>query len=76
MKNILIIVFGLLIGITSNAQSLNVVKGKVIDANTNKPITGVNVLIQGTDVTQQTAGDGIFKLQNVPNGEQILELKK
>ena len=76
MKNILIIVFGLLVGITSHAQSLNVVKGKVLDADTNKPITGINVLIQGTDVTQKTEGDGTFKLQNVPNGEQILELKK
>jgi len=76
MKNLLIIVFGLLVGLTSNAQSLNVVKAKVLDAENNKPIEGVNVFIQGTDVTQKTAEDGTFTLQTIPNGEQILALKK
>ena len=76
MQKNLILFFGLLIGFLSNAQSLNVVKGKVLNADTQNSIVNVEVTIQGTDITFKTADDGIFELQNVPNGEQIVALKK
>ncbi len=76
MKKILILVFGLLLSTQVFAQSLNVVKGKVLDADTNQPIEGVNVLVVDTDVSQKTATDGTFKLQSMPKGKQIVSLKK
>ncbi len=76
MQKNLILVFGLLIGFLSNAQSLNVVKGKVLDADTQNSIENVEVLVKGTDITLKTGADGVFELQNVPNGEQIIAFKK
>jgi len=76
MQKHLILIFGLLIGFLSNAQSLNVVKGKVLDADTQNSIENVEVMIQGTDILIKTSADGTFELQNVPNGEQIVSLIK
>jgi hypothetical protein len=76
MQKFLIIVLGLLVGSFANAQSLNVVKGKVLNADTSTPIAGVKVNVQETDITQESNDDGTFALQNVPNGEQIIALSK
>jgi len=76
MKKILILVFGLLVGVSIHAQSLNVVKGKVLESDTDKPIEAVSIVLQGTEVSQQTKADGTFKLLNTPNGKYVLQLKK
>ncbi len=76
MKKTLSIIFGLFIGITSYTQTLNVVNGKVLDADAAKPISGVHVFVQNTDISQKTELDGTFILQNVPNGAHIVVFKK
>ncbi len=76
MQKFLIIVLGLFFGSITNAQSLNVVKGKVLNADTSNPETGVKVRVQKTDISGNTSDDGTFSLQNVPNGEQIIALEK
>ena len=43
--------------------------GKVIDANTNEPLTGVLVTIEGTNFEGYTDFDGNFFITNVPNGK-------
>jgi len=76
MKKILYIIFGMFIGFTSYAQSLNVIKGKVLNADSTKPISECTISVQGTDITQQSAVDGTFTLNNVPKGDQIIVFKK
>ena len=76
MKKTLSIIFGLFIGITSYTQTLNVVNGKVLDADAAKPISGVHVFVQNTEISQKTELDGTFILQNVPNGAHIVVFKK
>jgi len=76
MKKILYIIFGMFIGFTSYAQSLNVIKGKVLDSDATRPITECTISVQGTNITQESAVDGTFTLNNVPNGDQIIVFKK
>lgn len=76
MKKILYIIFGLFIGFTSHAQTLNVIKGKVLNSNATKPITDCTIAVQGTDISQKSAVDGTFTLNNVPKGDQIIVFKK
>jgi hypothetical protein len=76
MKKILYIIFGMFIGFTSYAQSLNVIKGKVLDANSAKMLSDVTVYIQNTDISQKTTSNGTFILENVPKGDLIIVLEK
>jgi hypothetical protein len=64
------------IGFTSCAQSLNVIKGKVLDANSAKMLSDVTVYIQNTDISQKTTSNGTFILENVPKGDLIIVLEK
>lgn len=76
MKKILSIILGLAIGFTSYSQSLNEIKGKVLDAESANPISDVTILVQETDISHLSETDGTFTLQNVPYGEQIVVFKK
>jgi len=48
------------------------VKGKVINAETEKAMANVEVSVQGADITQKTGTNGTFVLSNVPKGKQIV----
>lgn len=76
MKKILSIFFGLLISTAFYAQSLSLVKGKVLDADSNRAISDVMISVQNTDISQNTDIVGTFKLQDLPKGEQIIVIKK
>ena len=56
------------------AQLLGTVKGKVIDAESQDPLVNVTVTVNGTTNKQQTNSDGHFILNNVPIGDQIIQL--
>lgn len=51
------------------------VTGKVIDAKTQKPLRSVIVSVQNTVLTKLTGADGIFLIEKVPSGSQLLQVK-
>ena len=76
MKKILYIIFGMFIGFTSHAQSLHVIKGKILDADSTEPITSCRVTVQGATISTESTTDGTFILNNVPKGDHIIVFKK
>lgn len=46
--------------------------GKVVDAQTNEPIVGANVLIEGTYLGAAAGVDGFYSINNVPPGKYRL----
>ncbi|HET9052998.1 MAG TPA: TonB-dependent receptor, partial [Cyclobacteriaceae bacterium] len=56
------------------AQTGNIT-GKVIDPETNEPLIGVTVLVEGTSKGEITGLDGSFTITNVPVGTQTLRIK-
>ncbi len=65
-----------LLGIFSffTMQAQQSVKGKVLDAETEKAIANVKVSVQGTNIMVKTPFNGVFVLKNVPKGKQIIEI--
>ncbi len=74
-KIIISLLCGMLVTVVSFSQSLSSVKGNVSDSFTTKPIEGVSVTIQGTTINQLTDSNGNFILQNVPVGQQLVQLE-
>ncbi len=73
MKTYLIIIFSLF-SIFINAQT-SIIRGKVIDKQSEKPIVGANVSILGLEnASEITDADGNFKLSNVPLGRQTIQV--
>ena len=61
------IIFILLIFAWSYPQSI--IKGIVKDSQTNKPLIGANVFIDGTDMGSPSDIDGAYLISNVPSCE-------
>jgi hypothetical protein len=57
------------------AQQNPALKGKVIDAKSQKPLQNVVAVIQSTNQTALTSVDGSFVFQSIPSGEQVLVVK-
>lgn len=72
-QHILFLVF-LFFGLTIIAQSN--VKGRVIDALTTEPLPDVELSIQGGNRSVQTDASGLFEIENVALGNQILVVVK
>jgi hypothetical protein len=73
MKSIFLIFLSLL-GLISYAQT-GTVKGKIIDKQSEKPISGAIVFLIGNeDIQAVTDPDGNFKLLNIPLGRQSLNI--
>ena len=64
----------LVVCVSLSAIAQNVVKGVVVDSNTENPLKGVSVKILNTTKKQETGADGIFTLSQVPNGSYLLEI--
>ncbi|MFV0249038.1 MAG: carboxypeptidase-like regulatory domain-containing protein [Tenacibaculum sp.] len=62
----------LFIGSIANGQ--NTVKGVVLSADTEKPLQGVNISLQNTELSQTTSSDGSFNLQSFLSGKHFLEI--
>ncbi|MFV9549735.1 TonB-dependent receptor [Algibacter sp. PT7-4] len=74
-KATLILLFGFF-SIVINAQK-TLIKGSVIDAYAFKPIEGVLVSVESTNLLQLTNGLGVFVFnESIPLGEQILVISK
>jgi len=72
INNKLLLICSLLIFFTFNlvgfAQSGSL-KGNVTDRSTNQPLTGANVIVQGTSFGAATDFDGDFLIRNIPVGQ-------
>lgn len=51
-------------------QGQNIIKGKVIDIDTESPIAFANVYLPNNEKGTITDDNGLFSLTNIPNGEQ------
>ena len=72
-KTIVLIVVFLLFFTTVFSQ--NILKGIVVDNDSKIPLKGVLVSVLNIPNTQITNEKGFFKIDNIPNGSYILELK-
>ncbi len=72
-KYFFIRVFTLLIFI--NAYSQNVIKGVILDSETENPMSGVAVRVKNTQMSILTNQNGVFILQNLENGNYVIEIK-
>lgn len=52
----------------TNAQQTGVIQGKVVDAKTQEPLIGVNVIVVDTDLGASTDIDGRYRITGVPVG--------
>lgn len=71
MKKLLILCITLGIVSTSHAQAVGEITGKVVD-ETETPIPGANVLVEGTTFGAQTDFDGNYRITKVPPGSYNL----
>lgn len=65
--------FGLLISLGTVAQ--NIVKGIVLDSDSENPLQNVTVSIKALSISQSTSANGAFNLQSLSNGKHIVEIK-
>ncbi|MCF7805407.1 MAG: TonB-dependent receptor [Candidatus Marinimicrobia bacterium] len=77
MKRISII-FAAVLGITvtgvqhTHAQQTGVIQGTVVDAKTQEPLIGVNVVVVDTDLGASTDMEGFYRITGVPIGTERL----
>jgi hypothetical protein len=53
----------------------NIIKGIILESESEKALQNVLIRIVNTNLVQSTAIDGVFKFENVGNGRYILEVK-
>ncbi len=59
---------------TPDVLSVRTVEGVVTDADTGDPLIGANVRVVGTDLGAATDLEGRYRLRNVPDGDQTLQV--
>jgi len=76
MRKFLLLFFGLALGFNSYAQSLSSIKGRILESETQTSINEVKASLQGTTFSVFSDAEGAFVLENIPNGEYVLQLSK
>jgi len=71
MKQKLLFITMLLISMMGYSQQYEI-KGKVIDATTGLPLTGVNIALKNSKVGTQTDFDGNFTYSKIPSGSKVV----
>jgi len=72
-KTIIPIVLFLLCFTTIYSQ--NIIKGIVVDTNSENPLSNVFVRVKNTIVTTKTTANGVFQIKDLSNGSYVLEIK-
>lgn len=74
MKNLFIFIALTFSAITSANAQLQIIKGKVLDADASYPLIGASIILQNSDplIGAVTDVDGNFRMENVPVGRQSL----
>ncbi len=73
-KTIFLLLFSVCFTSVIYAQLLGTVKGKVIDSESKSPLVNVTVTVTDTSITQQSDANGNFILNNVPVGNQLVQI--
>jgi len=68
-KRLLIVAAVFFISITQLYAQAYVVTGKVVDAETGRPITGASVFLSNTSIGTAANNEGLFTLHNIPVGK-------
>ena len=71
-KKILLLFLGFCL--ISTLQAQNKITGIVVDHDSEKNLKGVRVRLKNTSLTTSTNAAGVFELQDVLNGQYILEI--
>lgn len=74
MKKLVISILFVMQVVFAFAQQGTLVKGKVVDSKTQKPLQNVVATLQNTTLTVLTNSDGIFTFENVAEGSHLLEI--
>ncbi len=74
MKKLVISILFVMQVVFAFAQQGTLVKGKVVDAKTQKAMQNVVATLQNTTQTALTNSDGIFVFQSAPAGSHLLEI--
>ena len=74
MKKLVISILFVMQVVFAFAQQGSLVKGKVVDSKTQKPMQNVVATLQNTTLTTLTTSDGTFVFQSVPAGTHLLEI--
>jgi len=72
-KTIFLLLFSVFLSSIIYAQS-GIVKGIILDSETQNPLVNVTVTVTGTAITQETDANGNFILNNVPDGNQLVQI--
>ncbi len=75
MKKLVISILFVMQVVFAFAQQESLVKGRVVDSKTQKPMQNVVATLQNTTLTVLTNSDGIFVFEKVSNGSYLLEVK-
>jgi TonB-dependent SusC/RagA subfamily outer membrane receptor len=67
--------FLLLCGVGARAQTGRIT-GTAIDSSVGAPVSGINILINGTTLGAQTGGNGRYTINGVPPGTYTLEARR
>ena len=68
IKNLLFTINLLFLALVVHAQTTTNIFGVVIDAQTQEPLIGVNIFVEGTDKGTTTDFDGNYELKNITPG--------
>ena len=73
-KNLHILAVCLLFMGRLSAQTQGVITGRIVDAQTGKPLYGANVRVEGTFLGAASNTDGEFRIDNIPPGRFSLHI--
>jgi len=62
----------ILVSLKLDAGTTGKISGRVVEASTNKPLPGVNILVEGTTMGASTDANGFYYIINVPVGTYAL----
>ena len=74
MRYIVLAVWMIVLPLLAAAQESGRIRGRVIDAETKKPLAAANVSLLGSGIGTHTRDDGSFELRNVPAGTGSLRI--
>jgi Ca-activated chloride channel family protein len=60
----------------SSADGTGSIKGRVVDAQTQKPVAGATVVVEGTQLGARTGLDGAYTILHVPAGAYTVRVEK
>jgi TonB-linked SusC/RagA family outer membrane protein len=58
------------------AQGGGIIRGRVTDATTNAPLSGVQVRVEGTSIGALTDAEGAFTITGAPSGSRVLSTRR